>query len=472
MNRIILFLLFLLCSFQAFALGESYTTLKALDKDGYTHTLRAFTYTNGWGRPEVRLESGTLPRLAPGINPLLGYGRDFDDDGKIDTWFMWNADDGFVRYDIKGQHPFGFDVIEKKLFSRYHTTIGMHLNVLAISVMSYLSIAVSHLYTSQKEFFSEMLDLEEIKFRLDRSQGMGLERLNLKQTSIMRAILTDGYRRSSEKLGHANNRDFYVLIAADVAIWLSGSVVMKWLGKGFSIAGRMFLNTTAGAAIENVIHGILSRAVLSITAKFALMKKGLGTLFSFAQMQIAKSLSNNIFKNTMSKMIRGLITRSAVTRGLGMTIAKKILTKIPHWGFTAASITIGMVGDLRAEEFDQHRPDQLIRDIVASEQVQTQIIQASVDHPTAQTKVKFSVAALLNYKKNIISTFEDADYRDTASLNGTTIENKIALQYIEELGMKSHKPGFALVGYVLVLVERGGQKTPTPVIIPVTASTH
>jgi hypothetical protein len=315
-----------------------------------------------------------------------------------------------------------------------------------------------------------MLDLEEIKFRLDRSQGMGLEHLNLKQTSIMRAILTDGYRRSAEKLSHANNRDFYVLIAADVAIWLSGSMVMKWLGKGFSIAGRMFMNTAAGAAVENVIHGIVSRAVLSITAKFALMKKGLGTLFTLAQMQIAKSLTNNIFKTTMSRMIRGLITRSAVSKSFGMVV-KKTFTSIPHWGFTAASLTIGMVGDLRAEEFDKHRPDQLVRDIVANEQVQTQIIQASVDHPTSQTKVKFSVAALLNYKKSLISVFDDADYRDTAAPSGAQIENKIALQYIEELGMHTHKPGFALVGYILVLVERGQQK-PTPIMVPITASNH
>jgi hypothetical protein len=94
-----------------------------------TSKVQAYQYLNHWGRPEIRLEGNALPKFGS-ANPILGYGRDTDDDGKIDTWFMIDEDKGLLNYTLPSQSIWAHDVIQKKLiiqYSSYSSSVSFSL---------------------------------------------------------------------------------------------------------------------------------------------------------------------------------------------------------------------------------------------------------------------------------------------------------------------------------------------------------
>ena len=484
---------FLMLLFSLFTIGNAHsqigaisTKLTAFDAEGNAHNVRAFVYKNEWNRTEVRLESADLPRIAPGVNVTLGYGRDFDDDGKIESWFMFSSSQGFVRYTLPGNHPYGFDIIQRGLFSQYQSSILTEANVFFSALVSYLSLGASRVINSQKTYFKEMLDYEEISVRLERSQSMGLQKLSSEQIKRMRILLHEGYRRSYEKMQKGQNEEFYALVVADIALWMSGGIVVKYLGKGFKLSGKILLKVPGVEIIKTMLVNA-SKKLLGFAARgMTRLQHTLGAAMSAAKVAAVKALSGTALKDALSKIVRGLITRSRIAGDVKLMM--KFMKKFVHKeSFTAVSIGAGMWGDLRAEAVKKEEPTRLIQSIVHSSQMQNEIVQCVTDQKAKGTTVEYQIQGILNLDQKTMSVVREQDYQSVAYDIGSKIAidpvkdamNEVALSYIENIVTETRQPKLMGVGYVVIVaseIRTGRVKnkfTPdSPILCPIRVASN
>lgn len=439
--------------------GASSTVLYAVDGQGMKHKVRAFVYKNDWNRNEVRLEAADVPRISPGVNQLLGFGRDFDDDGKIETWFMWDSDKGFVRHTIPGNHVYGHDVIQTKLFKVYSTSLLTKANVLASNLLAYLSLAASKAVNSQVNFFKEMLDFEEIGYRLDHGQSMGLHKLSPAQTARMRILLREGYRRSLDVLNRANNQEFLALLAADVAIWLSGGIIVKYIGKGIKIAGTLLVKTAAGAQIKAIFSAILSKSMNFIARSMTRLQQLAGAAMSALQINAAKSIAAKSLKSALYLIGRGLGIRGKLARA-AVVLRRAHRRGGTKWTFMAASMGAGMWGDLYAESLRKDESTKLALAVANSPQMQNDIVACVMGGRQPKgTQVEYQIAGVINVKTQRMTMITDEGVTNMAVDIGTklTIDSAkdtmdgVALNYVENIVTETRQPKLILVGYVAII---------------------
>ncbi len=482
--RILFFCLSLFTAISAFAQeGAVATVMYGVDAQGYKHKVRAFAYKNEWNRPEVRLEAADVPRIAPGVNQVLGYGRDFDDDGKIETWFMWHSDYGFVRYTLKGSHAHGYDMVQNQLFKQYKTTALVQANIFASAIVSYLSIAAARVVKSQLNYFKEMLNFEEISVRLWRGQGMRMEKLSPEQSRKMGLLLHEGYRRAKDVLDRANNQEFLALLVADVALWMSGGIVVKYIGKGIKFASGLFFATSAGLAVKNMMAGLLRKSMGFIANSMTFVQKAAGAVFTLAQMNAAKGITAMGLKDAIGKIGKGLILRGAIATKVRAILAatkKKVGTR---WMFTAASLAGSMMNDIRAESIRHEDPSRLVQTVTQSHKMQKQIVQCLAGNQPNGTKVSYTVKGIVRLEKKVMNVMSENGYVDMAFDIGTrfamdnarqTADN-LAINYVDNVVTEFRQPALVVVGYLVIMgneMTNGSVKrklNQTPVLCPITA---
>lgn len=449
---------------SSFVYGRDHTVLKIIDMDGEEHNLHAYSYTNGWGRPEVKLVSAALPRIAAGINPILGYGRDLDDDGKIESWFMYNKD-GYVRHVLPSTHPLGYDVVRTQLFRRYTTSADMYANAAISSILSYLSIAVSHAYESQSAFDRETIDLLEIKIRLDRGQSMGLAHLSPAQVVQVKKVLAEGFRRSLEKFTRATSRDYWTLGGVDIALWLSGGIFVKYLGKGFQVAGKFFARTPIGQFAKSFIDDIATRRLAMLSREVASASRGLNTVLPLAEINSIRALTQSSFIQVFNRIGRALIFRGKIAHWMEIYSARLIsnIVRLPHeLKMTIYSLGVNPAMDFaNASEINGREPDSMIKDLVEHSAIKQQILQCAVGDLPRGTPTKVKVLGMINLERETLVTlnqrnFTETDFKIGWKLIGGNVQNALdnqALIYLENLSKKTHNRRLKLLGYLVIVVD-------------------
>jgi hypothetical protein len=459
-SLIFLFILLLSCAFA----GETDHKLRVQSKDGKFHKIKASTYLNSWGRPEVRLEATAIPNIVKGINPILGFGRDLDDDGKIESWFMYNTREGFKVHQFKTNHPFGFDAVQNQLFKEYSTSADMYLNVTTVVLASYMSMAASHVYSSQIEFAQELFDLHEIAVRLHRGQSMERKTLNQKQVRLISMLLQEGLRRSQEKLQKAEGKEFFVLAAVDVGIFLSSAKIIALLGKGARFIGTALLNTAEGQFFAGLIRNFISHKMIfikNIGAK-------LGTLASLStvalQNAIFKTASHQALKRALANVVRAMIAKNRVYT-LVETSARKAAQMAyrwnPAWKMTLLKKGTGVVMSLAMPHRDVD-PSSFMHDLMAQEETRINIL-ASVD-VSPNTQFSAQVIGMADLKNKTVTYFGQQKTKEkivkaswkVGPLSYLDMADNHAMEFLEQATVHSNKGHLQLIGYMIVVVNEVG----------------
>lgn len=462
MNLLIslLTLLFINCAFA----GETVHKLRVQSQDGSFHKIKASSYINAWGRPEVRLEATAIPSIVKGINPILGFGRDLDDDGKIESWFMYNTREGFKVHVLKTKHIFGFDAVQSTLFKQYKTSVDMYANVAAIVLVSYMSMAASHVYSSQIEYAQELFDLHEIGVRLRRGQSMERKTLNEKQVKLIGLLLQEGLRRAQEKLKSAEGKEFYVLTAVDVGIWLSSAKIVQLLGKGARYVGGAVLATAEGKYFAALIKKFIAHKMAYITSMSAQMAKFANISTTVLQNSIFKKVSHQAFKATMSKVVNAMIAKNRLYTIVGnsaLKLARVAYRWDPNWKMylvkrgTVTAMSLALPHrEVKASSF--------MKDILSQEKVKNNILAAA--DVKEGTKIQAQVIGMASVKDKTITYFGEQKTKETivkaswkvGPLSYIEMADTTAMEYLEAATIQSGKGHLQLIGYMIVVVNEIG----------------
>lgn len=461
--KLILSLLMLMLSLSAFS-GETVHKLRVQSKDGKFHKIKAASYINAWGRPEVRLEATAIPSIVKGINPILGFGRDLDDDGKIESWFMYNSREGFKVHVLNTKHIFGFDAVQSTLFKQYSTSVDMYANVAAIVLVSYVSMAANNLYSSQIEYAQELFDLHEIGVRLRRGQSMEKKTLNVKQVRLIGMLLHEGLRRAQEKLKNAEGKQFMILTAVDVGIWLSSAKIVQLLGKGARIVGGALLATAEGQYFAAIIKRFISHKMAYITSMSSQVMKYANIAVAAVQNSLFKKASHAAFKGMLSKVARALVAKNRLYTMVGRSALKAAQFAYrwdPNWKMTL--VKRGTVTTMSlALPHKEIKASSYIKDILGQEEVKNNILAAA--DTQENKKVSAQVIGMADMKSKTITFFGEQKAKETlvkaswkvGPLSYIDMADSHAMDYLETATIQSGKPGLQLVGYMIVVVNEIG----------------
>lgn len=458
------------------AANETHKSIEAVTKDGSRHTVHVFSYINSNGTREVRIESGAMLRFADGINPTLGYGRDLDDDGTIDTWFMYDYEEGYKTYQAQGQAPWSYDVIQNKLFRSYSSTAKMHIDAVVSSLLSYVSIAVSHAYESQQELDWEMMDLAELKIRIARQQLLGPHQISAKQLALANQLLAEAYTRAIQRFDAATGKEYWTLGGADVGLWATGGIVMRWAGAALSSSVKFIgkLGAPLGSGLKPIMEKFVGKIQVNLAAAATELK-----FTRNASLQVAvRAMNKAAFRKAYRSMARTLIAKGRIGRAV-YKAQKTILVGAgevaKQWKYIAFSTGIQVAAETEAHgnEVQDSDPAVMARKVLGQPE-----IQQNVGYMTMETVLMTAMGGVVKRRgmrflacgfialtdSAVINVFikRDHDYKrialdtgwEVGIGNAQVMADLTAINYFEKLATRTNRKEVKLLGYVVAFVDQ------------------
>ncbi len=463
MFKFLMLFLLSLSSYGAVTVKATHHVVEAYSSFDQKHNVNVYTYKNAWGRPEVKLVSAYAPRSVTGsFNPVFGYGRDLDDDGLIDTWFMNNTHDGYTTYSMEGAHPWGFDIIEKELFKYYSSQTEMYMGALASSVLGVLSMAVSHSWEETLAFDQRRLDLEEIRLRLEKTQSLNLNYLTKAQIAATNQYIAEGYRRSYERYFKATSSEYWTLAAADLALIVSGGWFLKFFGKGLQFSGRAVIDSP-----------LMKRVNLIFQKRLAYLKKVTPVLPG----QAVRALTEKALTKAIDRTGLALIAKSRLGLSLKPVVnrfalaAKKVKDE---WKFVAMGMGISTATTLNAHWDEVYNANPLImaKNIFSNKDIMQNtaymgsqaIALTGVNGAFKKNASKLIAGGFISLANSSAMNFlimKNDNYERIALDTGwqmavnnlQTLGELQAISFFEKMSVKKNIPGLKLAGYVLMIFD-------------------
>ena len=450
---------------SAFA-AEEKLFIKALTSDG-SKRINIFRYTNHWGRKEIRLESAALPRIGR-VNPIYGYGRDTDDDEIIDTWFMIDEDEGLKISTIPNRQPWATDVIKNQLFKTYDSSVKSHFSALYGAVFGFVLMSVSHAYNSEIDFWRERMDLEEFALRLENSKKSG--QLTKEQWEDGVDLVMAGYEDALNRFEKATGRDYAALGAADVALWATGGVIVKYVGKGLSYLGRPLMETAmVRNAKASIIH--MARKISQGTrAKLSYFRRAKGAPVSViaaqtVRTQFPRQMRGLMAKNTLMKKLVPFVVRSGIA-------VKKALYDWKYIAFMG-SLQISTEAFANRSEVYSPNPTTFAKNVLTHPDIIQNVgfmttnafFMTAASHGIRPRGVRFAACGFIALGNSSFTNFVikgENDYQRVALDSGweaiignTQVQIDLAaLKHFEQKAAASGNPRLKLLGWAVVLVDQ------------------
>jgi hypothetical protein len=434
--------------------------------DGTTK-VKVYHYLNHWGNKEVRLESNALPRLGS-INPTLGYGRDTTDDGKIDTFFMIDGDEGLVVKKITAKDAWGKDAIENTILKNYKSGTLAHVSAAYGAVFGFLLMSISHAWESEKEFWRELIDLEEFYLRLQSGRKGGMV-TDLQWNSSL-DLLHAGYDDAFKRFEKATGKDYWLLGAADVVLWVSGGVVVKYLGKGLHAVGKPLLNTPVAQQGKAALGNIISKIGTRFKNRMAKFKKIKGA-------PIAAVAAQSI-KTQLRRTTKGLMAKNKLMHATIHTLGKTSIAfknAILDWKYIAFMGSLQLTTEAFAnyEEVRSSSPTQFAKNVLTHPDITQNVsymtsnafLMTAASHGIKPKGLRFATCGFIAMSNSVISNVVirgEEDYHrmalDTgweAIIGNTQVQIDLAaLTYFEMKAVKTGNPRLRLIGWGIVLVDQ------------------
>jgi hypothetical protein len=446
---------------------EAVVVIRARQADGSIKKLNVFQYINHWGNKEVRIESATLPRIGR-VNPIYGYGRDTDDDGRIDTWFMIDVDEGLRVYRIPTRFNWGVDVIERKLFSTHEYALKSHFSATYGAVFGFLLMSVSHGYESERELWRELIDIEEFTIRMERARAEG--QLTREQWDDSIDLITSSYREAIQRFERATGRNYWALVGGDVVLWTTGGIVLRFLSKGLALIGKPAAQSTIGqsakAIITKMAQGINDRARAQIS-RFRKMKGA-----------PANALAAEVVKRRFPSRMRALMAKNIIYRKAippivrtGIAMKKAVL----DWKYIALMGTLQLSTEAIANSSEvwSPNPTTFAKNVLTHPDITQNVsymttnafLFTAASHGIRPRGIRFATCGFIALGNSGISNIiirGENDYErialDTsweAIIGNTQVQVDLAaLKHFEKKALKTGNPRLKLLGWAVVLVDQ------------------
>jgi hypothetical protein len=446
---------------------ETDVPLKAQESDGTIKRVRAFLYHNHWGRKEVRIESAALPKVGS-VNPVFGYGRDTDDDGKIDTWFMIDSDEGLKIHHIKTRQQWGLDVIEHQLLKRYESSRKSHISAAYGAIFGFLLMSVSHGWSSERELWRELMDIEEFSLRLHRSRSSG--EITREQWEDSVDLIVAAYDQTIKRFERATGKEYWALAGADIVLWATGGIIAKFLSKGIGVIGRPVAQTAimkdARIAVTRIAKGIKEKAHSQLI-RFRGLK---GTLVN--------ALAAQAVKKRFPSQMRALMARNILYRKVippimrtGIAVKKAAL----DWNYIAFMTGLQLTTEAFANSSEvwSSNPTTFARNVLSHPDIIQNVtymssnafLMTAASHGIRAKGMRFAICGFIAMANSTISNIVirgERDYEritlDTgweAVVGNAQIQLDLAaLKHFEQRAMRTGNPQMKLLGWAVVFVDQ------------------
>ncbi len=486
MKNIIMKLLFLVVfSFSinsANAAGEKVIKLSVKDQAGDEIKILLVPYKNHLGSLEVRIEANALPRLNKNFNPLLGFARDTDDNGKVDAWFFVTKN-GMDLSLKEGSDPLGKDIIGSLLHQKYRSSLGMYAATATTSLLSYFFMTANEGLDVEKQFFNDYMDLEENRLSFEKDIELMRTSMTRQQMQFHYEVSSLGFKEIANRMDSFAKRGFWGYALADIGLWISGSYVLKWVGtilyKTGIVASEMaFINT-----LKETFIGFFEKQKSNLVSKVALLEEKMGLK------NTAALKSKNAAAAKTALVLSAQTWKTALASSLKAKKAKgriiNALTSSAQWTFGAAkaaakewkyivlgtSIQLGSEAYARFDDIKDSNPAVMAQNLLTNPEVQQNvaymttetIMMTGISKNLKSTKAKFMASgavALTNSSILNLVIKDDADMKRMAIDTGwevfignAQIQLDLAsMEFFEKMSLKKNNPKLKLLGYGVVIV--------------------
>lgn len=451
------------------------------DSEGNTFKVALIEYKNQNDEMEVRIEASAIPRFASKINPLLGFGRDLDGNGKIDTWFLVTPN-GLDLVEKEGKDSKGRDVLGDILIKKYRSTFFMYVNAATTSIFSYLLMSFDASIESYETYYRDWMDLEQVRITFEKDQknlGSTYTRDQIAYQYELRAI---GLKEMNDRMARFEKATFWGYALADVGLWVTGGIVFKWGAKILAKIGAITSETAFATAVKDSFFGFFEKQKAAIENRLVDLKAKIPkprTRKEIAAETAAVTLTKENYKVAMSNTIKAQGSKSKLQAAI-----KKVL-RVPvdivkgaksEWQYIVmnAGVQITSEAYARYDEIYDENPAVMAQNLLTNPDVienvgfmtTDTVMMTGMSKSLKTGRAKFMASGAIALTNSSIMNFAIKDSADLTRValdtgwetiigNGQVQLDLKALEYFEKMAVKKGNPKIKLVGYVIALVDMG-----------------
>jgi hypothetical protein len=445
--------------------------LKIFDSNGDHTTISLTTYTNKQGQLEVRIDAGGIPKLFDKLNPTIGYGRDLDGNGKIDTWFFI-SNNGVDVVQKEGIDSLGQDILGDLILAKYKTSTSVYLSTATTTALSYLFLTADELTETSKSFYYDWMNLEELSLNLEKERNNPNSTFTYTQLTAQGQLISFGYSQLANESETLAKRDIYGYMAADLGLWLSGGIVIKWGGKLLAVPLRYLSETSVMRYIsENTITFIKKQQeILALKFKFLSSKYPLDKAQEVS-VQVGVRLRAKTWRNDVGMSIKSFVLKRKLLAAAVYIFAGAA----SEWKYVALNIGVQSVAEsiTHYDDILDSNPAIMTKNLFENHEVQQDIgfmtldtvLMTGLSRKLKTNKAKFMACGLIALHDSSLINFvikRDNNYQrialdtswEVVIGNAQVQADLAALSYFEKLAIKNNNPKIKLIGYAFAIVDQ------------------
>ncbi len=440
-------------------------------------------YTNHNDELEVRIEAAGIPRFASKINPVLGFGRDTDGNGKIDSWFLITKQ-GIDLVRIEGNDPLGTDVLGNIFLQKYRTTFTMYASSAASSLLSYLFLSVSAGVDIQEEYYRDWMDLEEMRIQFEDDLANLGSAYTYTQIQFHHELISMGFKDLANRMDNFGKKTFWGYAFADIGLWITGGVVLNWGAKILARVGLIASESAFITAVKEIFVGFFEKQKAAIESRLSVLKDKVTIAKSKVGMKVAeKEVVTALTIMTYKKVLGATIKSYKMKQRLRIYIAKTM--KWPknivkgaqsEWKYIVlnSSVQIGSEAFARFDEIYDPNPLVMAKNLATNPEViqnvgfmaTETVLMTGISKNMKTTQARFMASGAVAITNSSIVNFGLKEEANTSRVAFDTAWETIignaqvqidlkALEYFEKMALKKNNPKLKLIGYAVALVDMG-----------------
>lgn len=435
---------------------------------------------NEFGAPEVKIESRALPKFSKHSNPILGYGRDLNNNGQIDTWFLVTKT-GIEVVKKEGKHPFGTDILNEVLHSTYKTSVALNVASATTSILGHLFLSVGQSLEFTEKYYKDWMNLEELNLNL--AEGIEKGTLTQREIDYFSEIIQFGYQDLSAQYKKFGEKTLLGYALADVALWVTGGVLFNFGAKCLARLGLSLSEKAFVQSMKESVVGFVEKQNAKIATKLenlkGLVKKKSTAVQNASSAAVTAVVSKATFKMALTSSLISYRTKRTLNLYIGKTFKwpKKIYQgAMSEWKYIAINAGVQISSEAYAR-YDEVKSDSAFEtaqnlltnpDVIQNVSfmsVET-IMMTGISKNLKTTKARFAASGAVAFTNSSVMNFV---IKDDANLSRVGVDmawesivgnaqvqlDLKALEYFEKMAMKKNNPKLKLVGYVITLVDMG-----------------
>lgn len=479
-HSIFFLIIFFVASFNLHAaVKEERFTI--VDAKGESMSIGLSSYVNESGVLEIRIDAAGMPKFMDRLNPTIAFGRDLDDNKKIDTWFFL-TDNGIQLEKAEGKHPHGKDILPQLILKRQLTSARLYMSSATTTLLSYILLSAKEATDKEKSYVHDWMNLEEMKIRIDREINSPSNGMTREQLQYQYSFISSGYKFLADDMEKFARNDFWKWAGADVGLWISGSFLFKSAASLLIKAGSYISETTVYMAFKEEIHLFAAKNISALREKASVLSSKLGIKNEKAAekaVPLAMKMSAYRLRTSMIAVITADVAKNRLRKAInlaGQWPARLAQGVYSEWRYITMSTGIQLTAETAANynEVYNSNPFIMARNVLTNEDILQNIgfmttdtiLMTAVSKNLSTTKAKFLVSGFIGMHNSAMVNLVLKDENDYSRVALDTAWESIignaqvqvdlkALETFEKMAVRKNNPRLKLLGYAVVLVNQG-----------------